>query len=262
MYKPYVVVSPPWETTSGGVRVMYGLYGALLMKGQVAYLNQKPSTGDFIAIYPEIERGNPAGASTVVRYILNKPGVVDAIYTDGSIKKGPTEFDPNDKLYYFSRLFGEANEDHYMFLPILNTHLFKDQGKKRTKVAYFVGKGMKDPNYESKFIHPSNAIRIEREMAQDQQALADLLNECEVLYCYDPVSAMTELCRLCGCRVVMVNPIYSKDEFKKYEAGMNGISWGKDEGVQLDVKGFKSHYRQLRRNFVLALERFIEETQK
>lgn len=259
MYRPYVIASPPWETTSGGVRVMYGLYGWLLAKGQVVYLNQKPvDTDDFIAIYPEIQPGNPANAKTVVRYILNKPGVVPALMSDGSLVQGPTQFDPNDKLYYFSRVFGKAAEDHYMFLPILDRFLFRDQHKERTKVAYFIGKGI---NYPLNPIHPKDAILIDRDFAQDQQALADLLNECEVLYCYDPVSAMTEISRLCGCRIIMVNPVYSRDEFKVYEPGMNGISWGKDEGVPLDTKGFTSHYIWLKAQFGGALDTFIKDTQ-
>src|SRR4051812_8186794 len=96
-FKPYVLTAPPFEITSGGVRVMYGLYGWLLAKGQVVFLNQKPSTGDCIGVYPEIEQGNPANASTVVRYILNKPGIVPALMNDGTLRNGPTEFEPTDK---------------------------------------------------------------------------------------------------------------------------------------------------------------------
>lgn len=258
-YKPYVVTAPKWETTSGGVRVMYGLYGWLLAKGQEAYLNEYPLSKDFVAIYPEIQQGNPTNAKTVVRYILNKPGIVPALLADGRLQKGPTEFPPTDKIYYFSKLFGESKENNYLFLPILNMNLFKDQGKKRIKTAYFTGKGM---NYFQTFNqHPKDAVLIDRGFAQDQGALADLLNECEVLYCYDPVTAMTELARLCGCRVVMINPIYSKEEFKKYEPGLNGISWGKDQEVKLDTEAFREHYMGLRKTFEENLDMFIAETQ-
>jgi len=34
--KPYSIMTPPFEVTSGGIRVMYGLYAWLLVKGQVA----------------------------------------------------------------------------------------------------------------------------------------------------------------------------------------------------------------------------------
>lgn len=259
MYKPYVITSPDWETTSGGVRVMYGLYGWLLAQGQVVFLNQRPEGSDTIAIYPEIQQGNPAQAKKVIRYILNKPGVVPALYEDGTLLTGPEDFDPTDELYYFSRLFGEAqDEDHYLFLPILNMHLFKDQKKKRTKTAYFIGKGM---NYPYKPIHPADAILIDRILAQDQGALADLLNECEVLYCYDPVTAMTELARLCNTRIVMVNPLYTKEDFAKYEPGLNGISWGQDEGVVLDHEEFRDQYYVMIGRFNEKLSRFIESTQ-
>jgi hypothetical protein len=257
MYKPYVLTSPLWETTSGGVRVMFGLYGWLLAKGQVAFLNQKPE-GDCIAIYPEIQTGNPAEASTVVRYILNKPGVVPALMSDGSLVNGPTEFDPDDILIYFSKLYAPQDDSPIMFLPILNLHLFKDQKKARTKTAVLIGKGI---NYPINYIHPPDAIVIDREFAQDQGALADLLNECEVLYCYDPNSAMTEVARLCGTRVVMINPLYTKEEFSKYEPGMNGISWGEDTGEKLWTEAFRTHYEQMVREFEHKLDLFIERTQ-
>lgn len=256
-YKPYSIFTPPFETTSGGVRVMYGLYGWLLAKGQIVHLNVKYPQADFIAIYPEIQEGNPAGADTVVRYILNKPGVVPAIYSDGTVKKGPTTFGEKDILYYFSRLFGDTDFAHYMFLPICNLHLFKDQHKKRTKTAFMVGKA-KGINP----IHPKDSFEITREFAQDQQALADLLNECEMLYCYDPVSAIMEIARLCGTRIVYIPSIYTRKEMEKYEPGLEGFSWGKDEGIKFDVEEFRNHYKDMIMIFEQRLENFIYETQK
>jgi len=257
-HKPYTIFAPNWETTSGGVRVMYGLYGWLLAKGQIAFLNAKFDHSDCVAVYPEVQKGNPAEAYTVVRYILNKPGVVPALYSDGTIDKGPTTFSDTDIIYYFSRLFGDTDNKHYLFLPIIDMHLFYDQKKVRNKSCYFVGKGFDRPTDK----HPSDAILIDRTFSQDQQALADLLNECEVMYCYDPVTAMMEIARLCGTRIVQFPSIYTKDEFDKYEPGMNGISWGEDQGIKLDVKGFRNHYGRLRSFFSHKIERFIDETQK
>lgn len=255
LYKPYSIFTPPFDPTSGGIRVMWGLYGHLLAKGQIVHVNAKYEDDDFIAIYPEIAQGNPLGAKTVVRYILNKPGVMGGTNQLGQYQAGPTEFEPTDIKYYFSRLFGETDAGHYMFLPILNTHLFKDLGKTRNKTAYFVGKG------EDTGKHPANAILIDRRLAADQGQLAELLNECEVLYSYDPVSAMTELARLCGCRIVMINSTYDRSDYLKYEPGINGMSWGSDTGVPLNVEGFRSHYQELKMVFNTALNRFIEETQ-
>lgn len=254
-HRPYVISSPPWDTTSGGIRVMYGLYGWLLAKGQEVYMNQRPSEGDVIGIYPEIQQGNPANAGTVVRYILNRPGVMGGI-VNGEFIQGPTQFDKTDILYYFSRLFGDG--PNYMFLPILDLHLFKDQKKKRTRTAFFQGKGL---NYDYNPIHPDDSFLIDRHFASNQAKLADFLNECHTLYCYDPVSAMTELARLCGVRVVMINPLYTKEEFSKYEPGVNGISWGKDEGIELDTQSFRTVYKNMVRDFSLTLDKFIQDTQ-
>lgn len=261
--RPYSIFTPPFDITSGGIRVMYGLYGWLLAKGQIVHLNaQYNNTSDFVAIYPEIQDGNPAGADTVVRYILNKPGRIEAVWSDGTVKTGPTDFGKNDKLYYFSRLFGDTDEDHYLFLPILNTHLFKEQGKKRNKTAYFVGKGMHYFKPEDINKHPKDAILIDRNVADDQQELADLLNECELLYCYDPVTAMTELARLCGVRVVQIPSIYTKEEFSQYEPTLNGISWGEDEGIKLDTVKFTKHYKDMIDQCSKKIDKFIDDTQR
>lgn len=251
MLKPYTIISPPWETTSGGIRVMYGLYGWLLAKGQIVHLNvgyDIPS----VAIYPEITHGNPANATTVVRYILNKPGVMASLGV-----AGPTTFDENDIIYVFSEMFNTFNVgiEHRLFLPILDLHTFKDQKRSRNKKAVFVGKGV------DRRIHPEGCLLIDRGYAQDQQALADLLNECEVMYSYDPVSAMTEIARLCGCKVILLQDIYTKDDYRKYEPGLNGLSFSLEEDIPLDSKGFRDHYIDLRQQFSRKLDKFIEETQ-
>lgn len=232
---------------------MYGLYGWLLAKGQVAFLNAKFDDPEFVAIYPEIYHGNPAEANHVVRYILNKPGVMG-----NGIEQGPTVFNPKDKLFVFSELFNtvEADESHKMFLPILDTHLFKDERRReRPYKCVFTGKGI------DKGLHPKDCIAIDRNLAQDQKHLADFLNQCEVMYAYDPVSAMYEIARLCGCRVVLFNDSYSKEEFEKYEPGMEGISWGKDEGVKVNSEHFRAHYEEMKFDFSKKLDKFIEITQ-
>lgn len=252
MSKPYTIVCPPYDPVSGGIKVMWALYGYLLSKGVEVYMNERPGR-PVIAIYPEIVNGNPANAETVVRYILNKPGVMSA-----NGVPGPMEFDSTDKLYVFSELFNTvgADEKHHMFLPAISLYEFYDQGKKRDKHAVFMGKG------EDRGLHPRGAVIVDRELAHDQKELADLLNECTVLYSYDPVSAMTEVARLCGCRVVLLQDIYSKDDYRRYEAGINGISFGMNEEVPLDTEGFRKHYMELRRVFSNKLDDFIKDTQK
>lgn len=251
MVKAYSVYCPPFDITSGGIRVMWALYGHLLAKGQIVIPNASFEGGDFVAIYPEIIQGNPFEAKHVVRYILNKPGVMSS-----NGVPGPQTFNPQDKIYVFSELFNTmgVNEARHMFLPMLDFHTWKNQGKKRTRKAVFVGKGNDTKQ------HPEECILINRNLAQDQQKLADLLNECQVMYQYDPVSAMSEIARLCGCPVVMLQDTYTRDDYmRKYEPGINGIGWG--EQIPFDAEGFRSHYTHLKAKFSLRLDDFIEETQ-
>lgn len=253
MNKFYTIWLPPFDITSGGIRVMWGLYGWLLAKGCIVFPNVIADNDNFIAIYPEIVNGNPLKAKTVVRYILNKPGAMM-----GYGQPGPTTYPESDHKFIFSKIFDTfgVDDDHLLFLPIVNLHVFKDQGKKRTKTAYLVGKGINTQ------VHPKDSVYINRPLAYDQQALADLLNECHTFYSYDPVTAMFEIARLCGCRVVVVpNGSYSNEEMHSYEPGFNGISWGINEKVELDTKAFRKHYEGMVDTFSKKLDKFIDITQ-
>lgn len=249
--KPYSIMSPPFSVTSGGIRVMYGLYGWLLAKGQVAFMNAQFENRDFIAVYPEIYHDNPAEANTVVRYILAPPG---EMASNGVA--GPTKYPETDQIFSFSKMIYETDDEHTLFLPILNTHLFTNLKRHvRPYKCVFVGKGTDGG------LHPQDCIPVDRNLAQDQAHLADFLNDCEVMYCYDHRSAMTEVARLCGCRVVVIPSIVTKEQFSLYEPGMNGISWGLDEKVELDSDAFRDHYLEMKEVFSSKLDKFISLTQ-
>ena len=246
---------PPFSPLSGGIRVMYGLYGSLLAKGQIAFMNASIDT-DFIAIYPEIYMGNSAEANHIVRYILNKPGVMASYGVPG-----PIHFDKTDTIIEFTKLYDTFNtpDNHCLFLPILNLHLFKDQKKNRTKTCYYVGKGK---NLE---LHPKDAIGIFNQFSIDQGALADFLNECQTMYTYENPTAMNEIARLSGCQVVFIpndkTPQYTREQLETlYEPGMEGISWFNEE-KKGDLVAFRSHYVDLGRVFSYKLDTFIDESQ-
>ena len=254
--RAYNIVTPDFQITSGGIRVMYALHGWLLAKGQISFINGMMGK-DYISVYPEIYHGNPAESKHVVRYILNKPGVMHLRGTEYK----PYEIDKNDKVWCFSELYNEdpfkVDKDHIMFLPMLDLHTFKvTNTKKRKGKCKLIGKGT-----DLHLPETEGLTEVTRPFANDQSALANYLNECEVMYSYDNNSAMFEIARLCGCRIVVIPSIYTKEEFSKYEPGMNGISYGLEENVELDAEMFRIHYMRLRKVFEIQLELFIEETQ-
>lgn len=256
MRKPYLLRTPPYDPTSGGIKVMYGLYGWLLAKGQPAFLNTSidvPAVG----IYPEIYRGNDMGARKVIRYILQKPGMMGTSDEFGTFSTGPNTFHPDDELYIFSKVYDEWDtpNDHILFLPVIDLHVFKDQNKKRDKIAFYVGKGINLGK------HPKEAIEITKQSTADQQALADKLNECQTLYVYDRLSAIMEVARLCGVNVVYLGDM-PKEQLALYEPGMNGITYGDEEINELWGLSFRATYEKLIRDFEDKLEMFIDHTQE
>jgi len=262
--RPYSVRMPPFDPTSGGIRVCWGLYGWLLAKGQIVFPNATYENKNFVAIYPEIYHGNDMGAEIVVRYILNKPGVMGSFDQYGIFTPGPTEFEPTDRIYVFSRIYDTFGVDDnlILFLPILNLHLFKDQKRRRRNRCVYVGKGKDLPLKETEGL-----LRITKKIALDQQSLADYLNTCDVMYSFENPTAMNEIARLCGCRVIFIpegaTTNFTKEELEeKYEPSMMGISWGLDDYQPLDVDAFRQHYINLQKEFERKLDIFIEETQK
>lgn len=258
-FKPYVIVCPDYDKTSGGIKVVWGLFGYLLSKGVEVYMNRQPSI-NVVAIYPEIINGNPIQAKKVVRYILAPPGEMALISknpTGGDIREpSMLEFPKTDMIYSFSKLIYETDDAHTMFLPIIDTHIFKDQHKQRTKTAVLFGK---QPN---KGLHPDDSIIIDRTTASDQSTLNDLLNECKMLYVYDHRTAMTEVARLAGCPVTIIPSVYTKEQFSLYEPGMNGINFGLEEDNKLNVEKFRSHYLDMVKIFEVKLDQFLYDTQK
>jgi hypothetical protein len=256
MYKPYSIFAPPYEVNSGGIRVMYALQSWLEVKGQVALMNTRYDV-PFIGVYPEITNGNPLNATHSVRYILQTPGIMSSYGvqspTTHEYKTNPIY--KNDKFYVFSKIYDTfgLDDDHLLFLPVINLHLFRDYGKKRTKTCYLIGKGM------NKQQHPKGSIELSRQFSQDQGALADLLNECHTLYGYDHLSAAYDIARLCGC-AVQYHGDASKEQLKDYEPGLQGISFGRTP-ARVDSEAFRNRYEQLRTTFSNKLDIFIEESQ-
>lgn len=254
MQKVYLLRTPPYDSASGGIKVVYGLYGWLLAKGQPAFLNTQidvPSVG----IYPEIYHGNDMFATKVIRWVLQTPGLMGTSDQTGVFKEGPEAFDPKDEIYAFSKVYDQwgLDDDHILFLPIIPLDVFKDQHKKRTKKLFYVGKGF------NRGKHPKDAIELPK--PNDQQELANILNECQVLYVYDKLSAIMECARLCGCPVRYYGEL-TQDKMDLYEPGLDGIALWSEKPLKFDVARFRAHYKEMVWAFEKKLDRFILRCQK
>jgi hypothetical protein len=264
--RPYVIWSPGWEPRSGGIRVLHHFCHELNKVGQEAYIHimdgdttnpelntplwNGKSLDSPIAVYPEIAWTNYLGFNTVARWLLNNPGKIG----------GPTSYPETEILFAFSHLFNDLNlpEERVMFLPIIDTGTYKDTRQVRDKVLFYVGKGRRESFLEE----TSGATEITNQTGFDPNNLASLLNTAKVLYCYDNITAVTDLARLCGCPVVLIpNGEYTEERYKTHELGMEGLGWGKIPDP-FDSSKFMERYKNLKEVFYVKLNNFIEITQK
>jgi len=267
--KPYYVYSPPFDRSSGGIVVMHKIAKDLSSKGCEVHLKDVvldklyqtdwPNMAHGIAIYPEIVHRNPFGCKTVVRILLSIPGMWG----------GPTDFSPYDLLYVYSKMFNSKihmPENRILYVPCLDLNVFYDQGKSRSWVGYYRGKGTQPDLHEISHASPLGGKESFRGEAR-QAALCDLLNRCRLLYVYDYCTCITDIARLCGCPVVVIpNDIFSKADYEQSEFWeFGGIGYGLEEADlainSMDSQHARDWYLMKEEEFQVALDRFIEVTQ-
>lgn len=270
--RPYIVFSPPYDGNSGGVKVLHSLCHELIKKGQRVYINtvgQSPrwpipvatppiihklaTTEDAIGVYPEIIFGNPLGTRTVVRYILNDPGHLG----------GPKTYDESDLKFVFSEVYNRYGfpEEQVLFNPVIDVENFQNLGLPRTQRCLYIGKGGATPRSP----YSTGAIEIPRPCSE--RVLNDILNKSKILYCYDPITALTEISRLCGCPVVMIpGTQFTKEQYSRHEFGWEGVGWGIEEMQRaidsVNSTQFREKYMKMKEIFLNKLDKFIEITQK
>lgn len=253
----YLIWAPVYDSTSGGIIVLHRLCHELRKIGQEAYVTTDKLSSDldtptlnkpienFTVIYPEIVFGNPLNAPHIVRWVLNKPGLIG----------GPKTYGPEENVYTFSKLFYKTDDDHVLMLPPLDLNVFYDKGEVRNQGLFYVGKGGATPRLDI-----PGLLEITRGTAQNPQNLSDILNHATVLYCYDNITAMADIARLCGCPVCIIpNGEYTKEEYNNHYLDWNGLSWG-TEIPKIDSKKFREDYIHLKEVFNERLQKFVKET--
>lgn len=270
--KPYLIWAPPYDRRSGGCKVLHALGHELKNKGVEVYINTSAQRPDWavgavtnqqeitaqiergaIAIYPEIIFGNPFGAKTVVRWMLNKPGKIS----------GPTEYPIEDIVYSYSRIYDVFGlpEDRILFYPQIELNIFYDKKLPRNGVCFYVGKGSSTPRIPE----TTGALEITRFFPPDQHDLANIFCTRELFISYDTVTSLNDNARLCGCPVILV-PGYTSREEMKLDLGWGGTGWGMEElekaKATLNSDGLRQEYLKLIDTFKERLSRMIEFTQQ
>jgi len=219
----FTIYAPGYNDKSGGAWVLHFLCHSLNKIGYEASLfiydgNQgvNPSfttpvgyIQDSVVIYPEVITTNPLQAKKVVRYLLNKEGLLQG----RMIKWGQTDYP-----LAFSKLFRSDCET--LFYPNSDLSVFYKDATVKTQNSFYIGKGHLYGNCPK-----LDCFEITRSFPETKQELANALRRSKILFTYDAVSAIALDAALCGCLPFMLQkPLEGADE------GELGKYWAESEG--------------------------------
>jgi hypothetical protein len=273
---PYAVWFPPFDRSSGGIVVLNRLAVELQKRGQVVFTNQPiqnpkweriPLWGsndeNAIAVLPEILFNNPFHTKTVVHYLLNLPGVCG----------GPTSIPTDGICYTYSKLFNTKlglPPERVMLIPHIDLDVFYDGKLPRHGRLVYRGKSRQEATSlnDPLVLYPLLGGKEDFRGDEGQCRLAYKLNRCEMLYCYDSVTAITEIARLCGCPVVLMpDNTWTWQEYREHEFwGSGGLGFCTIEAPlarsTMNSDLMRSDYIEAEKNFQLKLTEFIKITQE
>ena len=179
---------------------------------------------DAVVIYPEIVAGNPLNARCVIRWLLNKPGVMS----------GVKEFGSEDLFFYYHKHFNDwqlnPHEDRHLNVLELKQDIYRkiNEGD-RDGQCYMVRKGKN----RSLGYHDVSAFKVD-DLSHEE--LAKVFNEYKYFICYDLYTMYCRYAVMCGCiPVVVPQEGLSKEEWRPEVENRYGIAYGW-EGVPWAVE--------------------------
>lgn len=275
---PYILLAPGYKESSLGIQVVHRLCHLLNEAGHDArliecevnpawntpvisfedHLAYSEGGEPFIAIYPEVVEGNPLNAPVVVRYMLNREGVIE---------KNSMEARAEDLYFWYrSEFAGKAFQPDLLTLEAYDTSLFCDDAPVKDLDLLYLNRV---PAAKIDFSTLPAGIRVLS--MQNPLTLAELaavLKRGRVMYSYES-SGTCFLANLCGCPVVARTlPGYEKfaitDSTLTDNAG--GIAWHDSpdeiERVRLTLPEVRQWLYKRREDVDRQLQTFISVTQQ
>jgi len=194
----------------------------------------------FTAIYPEVVSGNPLAADSVIRWVLNRPGLLagDAVYSE------------NEHIFYYAEAYRPYIQNRIsgkLCMPIIDeTIFFSDDTPHihRSLECFYVGKSA----WQDGIIERDRAFEITRECPAKVD-LGKLFRASRVLYCFDNSTALIQEALLCGCPVVIIpDGTQSRQDYGNLESC---IEWGIEghRGEPVDVPSLRARYAEMKKDF-------------
>lgn len=217
----FIVYAPEFSENSGGIIALYKLNSVLNSLGHESFICR---FGDFvetnskdIVIYPEIINGNPLMAKNVVRWVLNKVGVIGGSEDTWSKK---------DKVFYYSKQFcAEKDQCNLLFCFDSKADFFHSDNvaKDLNNVVLFY-KGNKYSSDMSR--HPKNSIILDMYI-HDMSMVKSILSRAKNFFTYDTDTYYSVIAALCGCNsfVMKRDGLDAERFFEERELLRYGVSY-------------------------------------
>lgn len=277
--RPYYVEAPPYRRTSAGIKVLHLLCHTLNLIGEEAYVTtdsvnpalRTPTITtevvrrhleagvEPIVVYPEVVKGNPRNARSVVRYLLNRAGMIG----------GDEVHDDTELVFAFGRniLPEGVDPENVLFLPPTDTRIFHNQDNplddKREGILLYAGRHIDHIGEYPELA--ARAALITSSWPETHQALAELFRRSEAVYCFESTSLALEAL-LCGCpAIILPSPSFRGDAISTSELGRDGLAFtnSPDEIAFAcrTVRKMWDNYQAAEKRFWAQLEHFVIRTQ-
>ncbi|WP_225547800.1 glycosyltransferase [Chromobacterium violaceum] len=282
-HRPYYICAPGFTRVSNGVRAMHLLCHYLNKLGEEAYVftpetdpklrtpyltqdivdRHKATKRSPIVVYPEVLHGNPLNATSVVRYILNHPGLLG----------GPKDYPESDMLVFWHQDyvdFAKYADPSYIFIPSIDTGIFNNDDNphddERHLTLVYPGRYKTAEQDFPELFKDSTVITYD--WPQSHEELAALLRQGRVVYTFANSAIISEAL-LCGCPVVIKETVYSKKPEERAGVALGlalpGATFDDTpEGIaaaHAKTVEYQQVYHQYQLELLGQLEHFIDRSQ-
>lgn len=211
----YWIYSPAYDSASGGIVVLHLLAEILRDSGASVCLVTPDTVGykglphvhaefdshrkevgvgvDDVVIYPEIICGNPLSGRRVVRWLLNRPGVIG----------GDGVFEKDDLIFTYSKNFiVDSEKESYEFsIVATGLELFGKVAGNRRRLGVFIRKGR---NYHRQFPLRRIGWLLDSIPYRGNVELAKSFGQCFAVVSYDAETYHSVQAAIAGCLSVVV----------------------------------------------------------
>ena len=211
----FLICSPGYTHTIAGVRVLHYLCHLINKSGHTCYVTSdiNPQWNELrwnnenvdVTIYPEIYFDFLNNNSNIVRWCLNKPGLLG----------GPSKYSEKEMVWYYSSELKESAklatlhmEPKELYLPSVEPEEFQGACDKDLIGCFWLNRES-NMNLRLPF---DNLQEITRGYPSQKSELIKLLKRSKFFYSYSNFTIMNEEALLCGCEVYIVNG----DKWEKY----------------------------------------------